>query len=144
MANKKFSRKMILFLVIFFAVAGIFLYYPHRVNYSEDTIQSIGLKLTKEDKTYYITVTDKVTIKSIVDTLNQVTYKKASYEFDTDSLGMGSYEIQIINNNGQTDIIQVYHDNTIRIQSNGRYSLEKGVGEQLGLELFDLCKEQIS
>jgi hypothetical protein len=146
MNTKKFKFKFLVGGIILLGLLLVIIYlnYPSRLLVDLDNTKSITIKL-KEDtssksKKYMTKVTDKETIEKVVNSLNNVVYKKTSYLFDISALGNTGYSLEIVDNNGNIEIITIYFDDTIRIQSNGRYKINDGMAGQIYEDLLTICK----
>jgi hypothetical protein len=141
----KQNRKIIYIgsiLIIIFII--IFLNYQHRLTIDVNNIESITFNITEANSnkttTYKPTFTDKQTIEKIATILNKVTYKKATYSSDIIAFGLTGYSLELKEQDGTLKIIRVYYDDTIRVQSNGRYNIETGLSQSIYEELLALCK----
>lgn len=122
----------------------IYLNYQHRLTIDEDNTLSITVNITEANSskttTYKPTFTDKETIEKIVALLNKVTYKKSSYSIDMVAFGLTGFDLELKERDGTIKIIKIYYDDTIRVQSNGRYKMKSGLSQSIYEELLALCK----
>lgn len=122
----------------------IYLNYQHRLTIDVDNTLSITVNITEANSskttTYMPTFTDKETIEKIVALLNKVTYKKSTYSIDMVAFGLTGFDLELKERDGSIKIIKFYYDDTIRVQSNGRYKMKSGLSQSIYEELLALCK----
>lgn len=134
------SKRKILIIGVFliFIIFIIYLNYPRQLIIDVNETESITMKLKDETSNYILKITDEETINEVTKVLSSITYKKSTYRSDITALGMTGYELEVVYKNGKIKIIKIYYDDSIRIQSNGRYKTEEGMSKKIYMELFNI------
>ncbi len=140
------SKKIIIpsILIIVISIVLIYLSVPTDLNFDADDIESLTINLDDyaSNKTvhYKKEITENDDIAKVIDQLNGISYKKISYGFDLEAIGNTGFHVEIKNKDGKIRIITIYYDDTVKVHSNGRYRIQKGIAGQIHEELVSLLK----
>jgi hypothetical protein len=147
MKAKTSRRKIIIIITVFIIlIVFTFLIYPIKYSFDITNTQSITIEIGEYNEikstSYIKEITDQETIQQIGDILSNITYRRISYASDIFILGYPGYKLEITDFDGNINVITVYFDDTVRIQSNGRYKLNDGISAKMYEELLDLIKSK--
>jgi hypothetical protein len=141
MKNKKV---MIIIVVLLVLTILIYLSIPSKINLDVHEIKSITVEVddytlnkTIQYKKEFTNIDD---INNIVNMLKEISFRKISYQLDISAVGNTGYRLEVKYLNGNIKIITVYFDDTIKIQSNGRYKIQEGTANQIKDELLTILK----